>query len=76
MVSFSNLVFSVLRSSMQRKFSKCKGVDAIRFNCQNEHNFYLTADVIDNVDIDVIKKRYKQSRITLERIHDGSEEAS
>ena len=50
-------------------------MDAIRFNCQNEHNFYLAANVIDEVDIDVIKKRYKQSRITLERIHDGSEDA-
>jgi hypothetical protein len=26
----------------ESQFSICKGVFSIRFNCQNEHNFYLT----------------------------------
>ena len=55
------------------KFSKAKGVDSIRFNCQNEHNFYIAASVIDEADLDLTKKRYKQSRLSLERIHEGEE---
>jgi len=28
----------------ENQFSICKGLFSIRFNCQNEHNFYLTVD--------------------------------
>jgi hypothetical protein len=28
----------------QNSFSNCKGMNSIRFNCQNGHNFYLTED--------------------------------
>jgi len=43
----------------EKSFSICKGNNSIRFNCQNEHNFYLAADVIAAIDIEGIRRKYK-----------------
>ena len=55
----------------EKSFSICKGNNSIRFNCQNEHNFYLSAEIISSIDIDEVKKQYKESRLQLEAIFEG-----
>ena len=54
-----------------KTFSICKGIFSIKFNCQNEHNFFLTADQISKLDLDHIKNKYKESRLRLEEIHEA-----
>mmetsp|Transcript_21717 Transcript_21717/g.33461 ORF Transcript_21717/g.33461 Transcript_21717/m.33461 type:complete len:96 (+) Transcript_21717:1372-1659(+) len=53
----------------ESSFSICRGVLSIRFNCQNEHNFYLSADQISSLDLDVIKAQYKKYRLCLQNIY-------
>ena len=31
----------------EKSFSICKGVHSIKFNCQNEHTFFMPADKIN-----------------------------
>ena len=45
----------------QDGFSNCKGHNSVRFKCQNEHNFYLTADQIQNSDLFKLDKRYRNA---------------
>ena len=40
-------------------FSICKGQHSIRFLCQNEHNFFLDAAAIRDMDVDKIRHKYK-----------------
>lgn len=49
----------------ENQFSICKGQFSIRFNCQNEHNFFLPADKIRDLDLDKIKTNYRNSRLEL-----------
>lgn len=49
----------------ESNFSICKGQFSIRFNCQNEHNFYMTADQINRIDLDQVKAAYKKYRLQL-----------
>jgi hypothetical protein len=39
----------------EKNFSMCKGQPSIRFSCQNEHNFFLSADQIARSDVSLIK---------------------
>lgn len=57
----------------ESNFSICKGQFSIRFNCQNEHNFYLTADQINKLDLDQVKLSYKKYRLHLQRIFENKE---
>jgi hypothetical protein len=52
----------------ENQFSICKGQFSIRFNCQNEHNFFLPAEKIRDLDLEDIKNKYRQSRLELQRI--------
>lgn len=57
----------------EKSFSICKGNNSIRFNCQNEHNFYLQADILGSLDIEAIKKVYKDYRLCLETIIEAND---
>ena len=59
----------------ENQFSICKGQFSIRFPCQNEHNFYLPADTIRDLDLEDIKNKYRQSRLELQRIFQEEEQA-
>jgi hypothetical protein len=49
-------------------FSTCKQKLAIRFTCQNEHNFYLTVEQLKCLDLDSIGHQYKSYRSQVHRI--------
>lgn len=57
-------------------FSICKGQFSIRFLCQNEHNFFLPADRIRNLDLDEVKQAYKSYRLRLQKLFESSKEAN
>ena len=59
----------------ENQFSICKGQFSIRFNCQNEHNFFLPAEKIRDLDLEDIKNKYRQSRLELQRIFQEEEQA-
>ena len=57
----------------QNQFSICKGQFSIRFNCHNEHNFYLTADQINQMDLKHIKQEFRGYRKQIQALSDLSE---
>lgn len=60
----------------ENQFSICKGQFSIRFNCQNEHNFFLPAEKIRDLDLEQIKSKYRTSRLELQRIFNEKETKS
>ena len=57
----------------ESSFSICKGKFAIRFSCQNQHNFFLTTEKISEIDIESIKREYKKYRLNLQHIYETKE---
>ena len=54
-----------------KSFSICKGQFSLRFNCINEHNFYLSADQVRKADLVLIKHQFKQYRLKMQSIFES-----
>ena len=57
-------------------FSICKGQYSIRFFCQNEHNFFLDAATIQDMDVEKIRHKYKQYRLRLQNAYEAKKDCS
>lgn len=58
----------------ENQFSICKGQFSIRFNCINEHNFYLSADQINSMDLRQIKSEFRSYRKQMHSLLELSEQ--
>ena len=70
MLEIATRLASIFNGSVQSQtiFSTCKQKLAIRFTCQNEHNFYLTVEQLKSLDLDSIGHQYKSYRSQVHRI--------